>query len=239
MANYKHYDDHSSYVKAQATKQINYEVKDFYKKMTEQLSIEEAKAFTWDPLFDEQILSNFFDKYINDYVIVVYGQTGGFLGHCVYPEDRLKQVIHKQSNAYFNNIRSRKPSYAQMSYALNMQADLNTNFELSTDNYLVFITTFEILLRLHQPYKEQQRILLEKEHEERQKMEPATERQLIAIENSYNYFSKGNRQLDTDMLPHLSKYDAHVVINLFQDGKHLERVERVDNYLAQLREKWS
>ena len=70
-------------------------------------------------------------------------------------------------------------------------------------------------------------------------MEPATERQLIAIKNSYNYFSKCNGQLDTDMLPHLSKYDAHVVINLFQDGKHLERIERVDNYLAQLREKWS
>jgi len=239
MATYKHYDDHSSYVKAQATKEINYKVKDFYTKLTEQLSIEEMKTFTWDPLFDEQILASFFDKCINEYVVVVYSQTDKFLGYCVYPEDRLKQVIYKQSTAYFNYIWSRKPSDAQMEYAKSMQADLNTNLELPTDNYLAFITTFNILLRLHQTYKEQQRVLLEKEYEEKKRMEPATERQLIAIENSYNYFAKGKRQLDTDMLPHLSKYDAHVILNLFQSGKYLERVERVDNYLAQLREKCS
>lgn len=239
MVEVKHYDEQSRYVKGQATKQISYEIREFYKNMAERLSVEEASALSWNPFMNEQILASFYDTSRAEYIVPAVNREGRLMSYCIYPKEQLEKAINKYSEQHFYDTQSKKPTDAQLEYAKGMLADLNENYELPTDNYFIFLATFKRLIEFHKGYQQQQKAIREQEFKMKQQMDPASEKQITAIQNSYNYFSKGKRQLDIDMLQYLSKHDASIIFDLFKGGSHIERAERVDSYLAQLRAKWA
>lgn len=240
MAEIKRYDEQSRYVKGQATKQISYEIREFYKIMAERLSIEEAKALTWQPLMNEEILASFYNTDRAEYVVPAVSREGRLINYCIYPKELLEKAINKYSESYFNDTKAKKPTDSQLEYAKGMLMDLNESYELPTDNYFVFVATFKILIHSYKGHQQQQKIIREQEFEARMQMDPASERQITAIQNSYNHFAKGKRQIDQGMLSLLSKHDASIIFDLFKGtGTPLELVGRVDSFLVQLRKKWA
>lgn len=236
MVEMKHYDELSRYAKGQATKQIHHEIKKYFLKIAEELTIEEAFDLTWSPTIKGWFASELFDSHINEYLISTHSRQGKLMVLCIYPREAAEQIIHDYCELYFNEIKSKKPTAAQLEYATGLQNDLQSHLDLTTDNYFVFVATLRTLIELHSNEKEQQKQIREQNYHARLQTDPATEKQLIAIQNSYNHFAKGKREIDKNMLQHLSKYEVSVIFELFKDENPLERV---DNYLSELREKWS
>lgn len=239
MVEMKHYDELSRYVKGQATKQFHHEIKKYFMDLAEELTLEEAMDLTWHTTIKGWVSEKLFDPYIAEYLISTYSREGRLLVDCIYPKEAAVKIIQDCCEPYFYEVKNKRPSSAQLEYAKGLQNDLGTNLELPTENYFVFVATLKELIKLQTTQKEQQKNIREKNFHARLQVDPATPKQLTAIQNSYNYFAKGKRQLDKDLLPHLSKYEVNVIFDLFKDGKPLERAERVDSYLVELRKKWT
>ncbi|MGE7983709.1 hypothetical protein [Solibacillus sp. NPDC093137] len=225
------YSEQSTSVKQSVLHQIKSTIKDYFNRMVGELSIEQAEHFTFNQDVRDDLFNSFYNEHFNNYVVYVRS----FDEYCDYPKDRLITQIEKYGLKYYQEIKDQTPSSAQLKYALNMQEDLNTSFPVNTENYYLFMAIFSTLLELHQPIKEQREKELQKEMEEenkrKQRSEPATEKQIIAIRNSFNYFSRGKQQLDEEALISLSKYDASQIFDLMDRGPYAERVARICAYL--------
>lgn len=236
MVEIKHYDELSRYVKGQATKQIHHEIKKYFMDIAEEFTLEEAMDLNWRPSIKGWVAEKIFDPYIGEYLISAYSREGKLLSYCIYPPKKAERIISECSEPYFNEIKAKCPTPAQLDYARGLQNDLKTNFDLTTDNYFVFVATLKTLIELHETRKERQKDIRNQHLTVQLQAEPATEKQLHAIQNSYNHFAKGKRQLDIGMLPHLSKHEVRIIFELFKKEQPLDQV---DNYLSQLREKWA
>lgn len=239
MVEMEHYKNLSRYVKGQATKQFHHEMKKYFMDLAEELTLEEAIELNWRPSIKGWVSEKLFDPYIAEYLISAYSREGRLLVHCIYPKEAAVKIIQDCCEPYFYEIKNKRLSSAQLEYAKGLQNDLGTNLELPTENYFVFVATLKELIKLQANQKEQQKNIREQNFNTRLQADPATPKQLNAIQNSYNYFAKGKRRLDVDLLPHLSKYEVGIIFDLLKDGQPLERAKQVDSYLAELRNKWT